>query len=96
MRELSEVGRKTGAASGVLIALEEPTRFRRVEAADTGCYTSTFNGQKFPRIQLRTIEQLFDGKVIERPSWDVAVDETFKKAPKAAARKQGQQKDLGL
>ena len=49
-----------------------------------------------PTNLFRTIEQLLAGKVIERPSWDVAVDETFKKAPKALARKHAQQKDLGI
>ena len=39
-------------------------------------YVSAFNGQKFPRIQLRTIE---------RPSGNVAVDETFKKRRKRMA-----------
>lgn len=54
-------------------------------AANTGSYTSAFNGQKFPRLQLRTIEQLMAGVAIERPSGNVAVDETFKKARKAKA-----------
>ena len=52
---------------------------------------SAFNGQKFPRIQLRTIGQLLAGVAIERPSGNVAVDETFKKAPKAKAKDSGQQ-----
>ena len=67
----------------------------RIEAADTGTYTSAFNGQKFPRIQLRTIEQLLAGVAIERPSGNVAVDETFKRAPKAKV-KGGDQGKLGL
>ena len=41
---------------------------------------------RFPRIQLRTIGQLLAGVAIERPSGNVAVDETFKKAPKAKAK----------
>ena len=51
---------------------------------------SAFNGQKFPRIQLRTIEQLMAGVTIERPSGNVAVDETFRKAPKGKDRKDDQ------
>ena len=50
-------------------------------------------GPKFPRIQLRTIGQLLAGVAIERPSGNVAVDETFKKAPKAKA-KGGEQAEL--
>ena len=59
-------------------------------AANTGSYTSAFNGQKYPRIQIRTIEQLIAGVAIERPSGNVAVDETFKKAPKAKGKKDDQ------
>ncbi|MEQ2010506.1 MAG: restriction endonuclease [Limisphaerales bacterium] len=90
VRELSDVVRKTDSAIGVLISLDEPTKPMRTEAADTGAYTSGFNGQKFPRIQLRTIEQLMAGIAIERPSGNVAVDETFKRAPKAKGKSQEQ------
>ncbi len=62
-------------------------------AANTGSYTSAFNAQKYPRLQLRTIEQLMAGVAIERPSGNVAVDETFKKAPKA---KGGKDDQIGL
>ena len=86
---------KNGASIGVLISIEEPTKPMREWAANTGSYVSAFNGQKFPRIQLRTIEQLMAGVAIERPSGNVAVDETFRKAPKAKAKGQEQQ-GLGL
>ncbi len=83
VRDLDSVVTKTGAAIGVLISIEEPTKPMREWAANTGSYTSLFNGQKYPRLQLRTVEQLMAGVAIERPSGNVAVDETFKKAPKA-------------
>jgi hypothetical protein len=38
-----------------------------------------------PRLQLRTVKELMEGKAIERPSNVAAVDETFKKTPKAKA-----------
>ena len=41
------------------------------------------NGQQYPRLQLRTVKELMEDKGIERPSNVAAVDETFKKAPKA-------------
>src|SRR5512142_2340827 len=44
------------------------------------------NGRKYPRVQLRTVKELMEGKAIERPSSVAAVDETFKKAPKAKAK----------
>ena len=95
VRELSDVVRKTESAIGVLISIEEPTKPMVTEAAGGGFYTSAFNGQKFPRVQLRTIGQLLAGVQIERPSGNVAVDETFKKAPKAKA-KGGAQPELGF
>ncbi len=95
VRELSDVVRKNGAALGILISLDPPTKPMVTEAAGAGFYESAFNGQKFPRIQLRTVEQLLAGVTIERPSGNVTVDETFKKAPKAA-RKDEQQKHFGI
>jgi hypothetical protein len=53
------------------------------------------NKQKYSRLQLRTVKELMDGKGIERPSNVAAVDETFKKAPKAKA-KGGEQPALEL
>jgi hypothetical protein len=44
---------------------------------------------------LLTIKQLMAGMTIERPSWNVSVDETFKKAPQAKSKGTGQN-ELGL
>ena len=33
--------------------------------------------QKYPRLQLRTVKDLMEGKAIERPSNVAALDETF-------------------
>ena len=41
--------------------------------------------QKYPRLQLRTVKELMDGKDIERPA---SLDDTFKKAPKAKGHDQ--------
>ena len=86
VRALDSVVKTQSAAIGVLISMDEPTPKMKQWAATCGDYVSAFNGQKFPRIQLRTIEQLMAGVAIERPSGNVAVDETFKKAPKAKAK----------
>ncbi len=93
VRDLDSVVTKTGAVIGVLISIEEPTKPMREWAANTGNYASAVNGAKFPRLQLRTIEQLMAGMAIERPSSNVTVDETFKKAPKA---KRKAQPELGI
>ena len=86
VRALDSVVTKNGAALGVLISIEEPTKPMRQWAANTGSYVSAFNGQQYPRLQLRTIEQLMAGVAIERPSGNVSTDETFKKAPKAKGK----------
>ncbi|MEO6788856.1 MAG: restriction endonuclease, partial [Chthoniobacteraceae bacterium] len=90
VRALSDVVTTHGASIGVLISIEKPTKPMREWAANTGSYVSAFNGQRFPRLQLRTIGQLMAGIPIERPSGNVAVDETFKRAPKAKGRKDDQ------
>ena len=95
VRALDSVVKTQDAAIGVLLSIEEPTAKMHEWAATCGFYTSAFNGQKFPRIQLRTIEQLMAGVTIERPSGNVAVDETFKRAPKAKG-KGGHQQHFGI
>jgi hypothetical protein len=71
---------------GVLISLQPPTKDMVVEAVSTGFYEHKTNAQKYPCLQLRTAKELMDGKGMERPSTVAAVDETFKKAPKAKAK----------
>ena len=63
------------------------------EAASAGFYAHKLHGQQFPRLQIRTVRELMDGKGIERPSSVAASDETFKKAPKAKT-KGGEQDEL--
>jgi hypothetical protein len=60
-----------------------------------GFYEHKTNQQRYPRLQLRTVKELMEGKGIERPSNVAALDETFKKAPKAKA-KAHEQHNLGL
>ena len=68
---------------------------KKAEAASAGLYVHKMNGQQYPRLQLRTVKELMDGKGIERPSTVAAVDETFKKAPKAKGKGQ-ERAGLGL
>ena len=94
VRDLRGIDREK-AAIGILISLQPPTGPMEVEAADVGFYEHKLTHQKYPRLQLRTVKELMDGKGIERPSEAAAVDMTFKKAPESK-KKHGQQKDLGL
>jgi len=90
VRALDSVVKTQDGAIGVLLSIEEPTPKMKEWVATCSFYTSAFNQQKFPRIQLRAIEQLMAGVAIERPSGNVAVDETFRKAPKAKSKGTGQ------
>jgi len=95
VRDLRGVLDREKAAMGVLISLQPPTKEMVTEAVSTGFYEHKMNRQKYPRLQLRTVRELMDGKGIERPSNVAALDETFKKAPKAKS-KGGHQHELGI
>lgn len=79
VRELRGVIEREGAAIGVLLTLETPTKPMRAEAASAGFYTSLF-GTSHPRLQLITIEELLDGKRIDYPRTQANV--TYKRAAK--------------
>lgn len=94
VRDLRGVLEREQAAMGVLITMQEPTKPMETEAASAGFYVHKTNQQQYPRLQLRTVRELMEGKGIERPSSAAALDDTFKKAPRA--RKHAGQKELGL
>ena len=82
VRDLGHVVDREGAVIGVLITMQEPTRPMRAEAAGTGFYVHPVTGQRYPKLQIVTVEELLAGKLIERPyaSFPTA---TFKPAPAA-------------
>jgi hypothetical protein len=51
--------------------------------------------RKFPRLQLRTVKALMEGKGLEHPTSAAALDDTFKKAP-ASRKKHGHQPELEM
>ena len=93
VRDLRGVLDREKAAIGILISLQPPTGPMETEAASAGFYEHKTNQQKYPRLQLRTVKKLMEGKGIERPSTVAATDETFKKAPESK-KKQHEQKEL--
>ena len=95
VRDLRGVLDREKAAIGILISLQPPTGPMETEAASAGFYEHKTNQQKYPRLQLRTVKELMEGKGIERPTTVAATDETFKKAPESK-RKQHEQKALEL
>ena len=82
IRDLRGVVEREKAAIGVLLALDEPTRAMRTEAASAGFYASPWG--KHQRLQILTIEDLLTGKTLDRPPVQASV--TFKRAPKARSK----------
>lgn len=91
VRDLRGVLDREKAAIGVLISLQGSTGPMEAEAASVGFYEHKTNKQKFPRLQLRTVKELMDGKGIERPSSAAAIEETFKKAPESKKKEREQE-----
>ncbi|MGI8707263.1 MAG: hypothetical protein ACR2LG_03530 [Actinomycetota bacterium] len=65
VRDLRGVIERESAEIGVLLSFEEPTAGMRSEAAEAGFHESPWG--KHPRIQLRTIRELLDGRGIDYP-----------------------------
>ena len=64
----------------------------RTEAASAGFYRSPWTGKDYPRLQLRTIAELLDGKGIDYPAI-TGGNVTFKKAQRTV-EDQGEQLSL--
>jgi DNA modification methylase len=93
VRDLRGVLDREKAAIGILISLQPPTGPMETEAASAGFYEHKTNKQKYPRLQLRTVKELMDGKSIERPTSAASLDDTFKKAP-TSKRKSAEEQAL--
>jgi len=71
----------------VLITLTPPTKEMRAEAADGKYYSSPWGNH--PRLQILTIEELLDGKRIDRPPTK-DIDTTLKKRARSEGKKREQ------
>jgi site-specific DNA-methyltransferase (adenine-specific) len=91
IRDLHGTVDREGAAIGVFITLEEPSRDMLREAAGSGIYHSPGWNQDYPRIQVFTVAQLMAG---DRPSTPPAFG-TFKQARRASGE-EAEQPGLGL
>jgi site-specific DNA-methyltransferase (adenine-specific) len=83
IRDFGRVIEREKAQVGVLLALDEPTRDMRAEAATLGYYKPEYRldpDSKYDRYQILTIRQLFDGK---RPDYPPFRNVTLKAAPPA-------------
>ncbi len=61
------------------------------EALSAGYYTSELWQKDYPKIQILTIEQFFDGELVEMPP----AHGTFKKAERVQ-KTEGSQSELGI
>ena len=85
VRDLAHVVDREKAKIGVFITLADSTGPMRTEAVKAGFYETLYG--RYPKLQILTIRELFDGKKPDIP----LVESSFKKAPKEA---QGDQDGL--
>lgn len=67
VRDLIGTVEKEGAAIGLLVTLEEPTAGMKELAVHAASYTSPVWGKSYPRIQIRTVGELLEGKRFDLP-----------------------------
>ena len=94
IRDLGHVVDREGAVIGVLITMQEPTQPMKTEAAGAGFYVHRITGQRYPKLQIMTVEDLLAKKLIDRP-YANSPTVTFKAAP-AAKRPRAKQQAIVL
>ena len=67
VRDLRGTVEREGAALGIFITLEPPSREMEKEAAAAGFYHSPLTRRDYPKLQIVTIEQLLNGQEIKVP-----------------------------
>ena len=67
IRDLVGTVEREKAAMGLFITLEEPTSAMRTEAVSAGFYHSDLWQTDYPKIQIRTVGDLLDGRAFEIP-----------------------------
>lgn len=80
VRDLRGVIDREKADIGVLLTMEKPSKPMMKEAAEAGSYKSPYAEERFPRLQIFTVEQLLQGVQVAYPR---LLDVTYKKAPRA-------------
>ena len=83
VRDLAHVVDREKAKIGVFVTLAEPTAPMKTEAIKAGYYQTDFG--KYPKIQILTIRELFEGK---KPAIPLIDPTAFKKAQTEATSKQ--------
>lgn len=92
IRDLRGVIEREGAAMGVFITLEKPSADMKTEAVAAGYFTSKVYLKDYPRLQILTITDLFNGAQVNMPP---STNVTHKKAPRIK-KTEGTQSELGI
>ena len=90
IRDLKGTMEREKAAMGLFISLEPPTREMEREAVSAGFYHSEIWQRDFPKMQIRTVGELLEGREFEIPSQPSG----YKAAPRVR-REEGEQGRLG-
>ncbi len=91
IRDLRGVIERDKADYGVFLSMKDATRDMVIEAAQAG-FLETVWGEKVPRLQILTIQELLDGKKPEYPS----IPDTYQKAEREKRRISNKGKDSRL
>ena len=89
IRDFGHVIQRDKAAMGFFICLQTPTRGMYNEAEELGFFEAP-SGRKIPKLQIRTIDELLDGKDFDQPR-----GYSLRSGGKRLTR-QGEQTELGL
>jgi site-specific DNA-methyltransferase (adenine-specific) len=92
IRDLIGVVKRENAVIGVFISLRRPTDPMKVGAVKEGFYSPEhFPQEKFPRIQILTVEEILSGTGVQYPR---SGDVTFKKAERKYKKDLSTQEEL--
>jgi site-specific DNA-methyltransferase (adenine-specific) len=83
VRDLAHVVDRERARIGIFVTLAEPTGPMKTEAVKAGFYETDYG--RFPKIQILTIEDLFNG---QRPKIPLIDRDAFKRAPRVDLTRQ--------
>ncbi|MFA5560065.1 MAG: DNA methyltransferase, partial [Methanofastidiosum sp.] len=77
IRDFAWTTNREEAIIGAFITLQEPTEPMKKEALSAGVYKCEYTNKTYQKIQILTIEEILNGKKLDRPE---GIDATFKKA----------------
>lgn len=89
IRDLRGTLDREGAAMGVFITLEKPSRDMLTEATSAGFYQPGWE-LDYPKLQILTIADLFNGAEVKIP----ATDNTFKQVEKVKGKRGSRQRSF--